>query len=144
VIDFGGRYRDYFSDTTRTLFLGQPDEELRIVYQTVALAKEAATRAIVPGKRMGDLDRIARDIITTAGYGPYFTHRLGHSLGLEVHEEPYLHGANDQPLVVGMCFSVEPGIYLPGRFGVRIEDCVVLTEEGLLSLISFPRELTVR
>jgi len=141
VLDFGGRCQGYFSDMTRTAFLGEPPEEFRNIYRTVAEAKEKATSAIRPGVRISELDRIARAHIEAAGYGPFFIHRLGHGLGLEVHEEPYIHAGNDQRLEEGMCFSVEPGIYLPGRFGVRLEDCVVVEQDGPRSLTAYPLDL---
>ncbi len=144
VLDFGGRCQGYFSDMTRTAFLGEPPEEFRNIYRTVAEAKEKATSAIRPGMRIGELDRIARAHIEAAGYGPFFIHRLGHGLGLEVHEEPYIHAGNDQRLEEGMCFSVEPGIYLPGRFGVRLEDCVVVEQDGPRSLTAYPLDLICR
>ncbi|MCX5971349.1 MAG: Xaa-Pro peptidase family protein [Coprothermobacterota bacterium] len=144
VLDFGGRCQGYFSDMTRTAFLGDPPKEFLRVYRTVAEAKEKATSAIRPGVRIGELDRIARAHIEAAGYGPFFTHRLGHGLGLEVHEEPYVHAGNDLQLEEGMCFSVEPGVYLPGRFGVRLEDCVVVESDGPRSLTAYPLDLICR
>ena len=107
---------------TRTFFWGQPDEETAHVYDIVRRANEAAEALITPGVRMCDLDRAARDVIEDAGYGQYFTHRLGHSIGLQDHEPGDVSLANEQVVEPGMTFSIEPGIYLPGHTGVRIED----------------------
>ncbi len=144
VIDFGGRWKHYYSDMTRTIHLGPPDPEFLRVYDLVRTAHAKALAAIKPGIPLGELDAIARDHIAQAGYGPYFTHRLGHGLGTDVHEEPYLLSSNREPLRNGMCFSIEPGVYLPGRFGVRIEDCVVVQETGPLILTQFPTDLMVK
>src|SRR5207247_10614044 len=103
----------------------------------------AAVDAVQPVVQCGEIDRVARSVITKAGYGEYFIHRTGHGIGLTTHEPPYLVEGEEQPLVVGMCFSVEPGIYLPGRFGVRIEDIVTVTEDGGRRLNTTPRELAV-
>jgi D-alanyl-D-alanine dipeptidase len=142
VLDFGGRYRGYNADMTRTVTAGRlPEDEARAVHEHVRVAQEAAVRAARPGLAAAALDRVARDHLATTGYGAYFTHRLGHGLGLDAHEHPYIVTGNEQTLQPGMVFSVEPGLYLPGRFGVRIEDIVVLTETGAERLNHSPREL---
>ena len=94
------------------------------------MAQEAACNAVRPGVAASEIDRVARDVITEAGYGEYFIHRTGHGIGMETHEEPYIIAGNDEPLVAGMAFSVEPGIYVPGQWGARIEDIVVVTDDG--------------
>ena len=144
VIDFGGRFNHYYSDITRTIHLGPPDPEFLRVHDVVRTAHAKALAAIKPGIPLGELDIIARDHIARAGYGPYFNHRLGHGLGVDVHEEPYLLSSNREPLRTGMCFSIEPGVYLPGRFGVRIEDCVIVQDTGPLLLTWFQTDLMVK
>jgi Xaa-Pro aminopeptidase len=141
VLDFGGILDDYFSDVTRSFFLGEPPAEYRRIYRIVREAQQAAFEAIRPGATCQHVDRAARKVITDAGYGSYFVHRLGHGLGLDVHEEPYMVEGNTLPLQPGMVFSDEPGIYLPGRFGVRIEDAVLATATGAERLNSAPRDL---
>lgn len=143
VIDWGVYVDDYPSDLTRTFALGEIDPQLRRVYETVRLANEAARQAVRPGMTGQQIDRIARDVIEDAGYGEYFIHRTGHGLGLEVHEPPDMSPVNAEPLVAGNVFTIEPGIYLPGLGGVRIEDNIVVTANGGRSMTSFPRELTV-
>ena len=143
VFDWGGKINGYHSDVTRTVFVGTPMDEYRTVYEIVKQANEATYAAVRPGLPLQELDRTARKIITDAGYGEAFLHRVGHGLGLEIHEEPYLVEGNDLPLAPGMAFSDEPGIYLTGRFGVRIEDTVVCTEDGGRRLNNATRELTV-
>jgi len=143
VFDFGSTWEHYYSDMTRTVHVGEPSEEYRTVYETVLRANEAAKAAVRSGVSCEDVDRAARDVIEAAGYGEYFIHRLGHGLGLDVHEEPYMVGGNTTPLQPGMVFSDEPGIYIPGKFGVRIEDILVCTEDGYESLNNAPRDLTV-
>lgn len=143
VFDFGGRYRHYVSDVTRTVHIGPPADEYRTVYAIVLRANEATFAAVRPGVACDDLDKTARDLITQAGYGAYFIHRVGHGLGLDVHEEPYLVSGNTLPLRPGMVFSDEPGIYLPGKFGIRIEDSVVVTATGGEKLNTAPRDLVV-
>ncbi len=130
VFDFGGGIEGYKSDITRTLHVGEPSEEFRKVYAIVDEARKAAFAAVRPGATCESIDAAARKVITEAGYGEYFIHRVGHGLGLDVHEEPYLVGGNTTPLRPGMVFSDEPGIYIPGKFGIRIEDSVVCTETG--------------
>jgi Xaa-Pro aminopeptidase len=127
VLDFGGLLDGYGSDTTRTVHVGEPTAEVRAVHEVVRAAQQAAFEAVAPGVPCQRLDAVAREVITGAGYGAYFVHRTGHGIGLSTHEPPYLASGERQPLVPGMCFSIEPGIYLPGRFGVRIEDIVTVT-----------------
>lgn len=144
VTDFGGRLGGYFSDTTRTFYLGdEPPEEHRRVHAAVLNAQTAARNLIRPGITAHAVDRAAREVIAAAGYGSRFIHRTGHGIGLEVHEPPYIAEGNAQVLEPGMTFSLEPGIYLPGRFGVRIEDLVVVTDEGAESLNRSPRDLAL-
>ena len=142
-MDFGVIYKGYCSDMTRTVAVGFATEEMEKVYNTVLqaqLAGIAATKAGVTGK---DIDGAARQVIVDAGYGPYFGHGYGHSLGLEVHELPSPNARNDQPMPLHAVASAEPGIYLPGKFGVRIEDCVVYTEDGYENLASSPKNLII-
>ncbi len=130
VMDFGGTYQGYHADITRTVHVGPPSQKFRAVYAIVEEAHQAAFRAYVVGATCESVDRAARDVIEKAGYGQYFTHRVGHGIGLDGHEPPYLVGGNTQPLVAGMTFSDEPGIYIPGEFGIRIEDMVTVTPNG--------------
>ncbi|GHE43276.1 aminopeptidase P family protein [Streptomyces thermocarboxydus] len=130
VLDFGGLKDGYGSDTSRTVHVGEPTEEERRVHDLVREAQEAGFRAVRPGAACQDVDRAARAVIDGAGYGEYFIHRTGHGIGVTTHEPPYMIEGEERPLVPGMCFSVEPGVYLPGRFGVRIEDIVTVTEDG--------------
>ncbi|HEX4188523.1 MAG TPA: aminopeptidase P family protein [Solirubrobacteraceae bacterium] len=130
VLDFGGLKDGYGSDTTRTVHVGEPSEEERTVFEIVRRAQQAAFEAVRPGVPCQDVDRAAREVITDAGYGENFIHRVGHGIGLTTHEPPYMVEGETHPIRAGMCFSIEPGIYLQGRFGVRIEDIVVATEDG--------------
>lgn len=141
LFDLGVIYEGYCSDITRTVAFGTPTAEQRKIYDTVLQAELAAVRAAKPGVTAAELDRTARQIIEEAGYGSYFTHRLGHGLGISVHEFPSLHGANELPLEPGMVFTVEPGIYVPAVTGVRIEDDLVVTEKGVEVLTKYPKEL---
>lgn len=144
LFDVGCKMDGYCADMTRTFFFGEePDEEVRRVYETVAAANAAGELAVEPGASFASIDRAARDVIERAGYGEYFTHRTGHSIGLEVHEPGDVSSSHDAPVEPGMCFSIEPGIYLPGRFGVRIEDLVCVTEDGRRVLNHYPKELEV-
>lgn len=143
TMDFGCMYGGYCSDMTRTVAVGEPTEEMRKVYDTVLqaqLAGIAATKAGIPGKV---IDVAARQVIEDAGYGEYFGHSYGHSLGLEIHENPNASTHEEKCLPVGAVLSAEPGIYLPGRFGVRIEDVTVLTADGCVVLTKSPKELIV-
>ncbi|MFH8770367.1 M24 family metallopeptidase [Streptomyces sp. NPDC085866] len=143
VLDFGGLKDGYGSDTTRTVHVGRPTDEERTVHDIVRAAQEAGFRAVRPGVACQEVDRAARAVITDAGYGEYFIHRTGHGIGVTTHEPPYMIEGEEQPLVPGMCFSVEPGIYLPGRFGVRIEDIVTVTEDGGRRLNNTTREMVI-
>ena len=130
VMDFGCVYSGYCSDMTRTVVVGEPTEKHLLIYDLVLQAQQTSLAAIKPGMTGIDVDRVARDIIEESGYGQYFGHGLGHGVGLEVHEEPRLSKLGSTVLQPGMIVTVEPGIYLPGWGGVRIEDLVVVTEEG--------------
>jgi Xaa-Pro aminopeptidase len=141
VCDFGGSVRGYRSDTTRTFVVGDPTDRQAEVHLVVLAAQEAARRAVGPGVRCEDVDRAARGVIVAAGLGDRFLHRTGHGIGLDVHEDPYLVEGNETPLAVGMAFSIEPGVYIDGEFGVRIEDIVVCGPEGAIVLNQSPREL---
>ena len=141
TFDFGCVYEGYCSDMTRTVAVGQVSEEMEKVYNIVKQAQQAGLDAACAGKTGREVDAAARDIIEAAGYGDYFGHSLGHSLGLQVHETPGASPANDNPLPLHAVISVEPGIYLPGRFGVRIEDVVVLEEDGCRNLMKLSKEL---
>ncbi len=143
VLDFGGVADRYCSDITRTVFVGEPDAEQRRVYDVVREAQQAAFEAVRPRVAAQDVDRAARAVIADAGFGDRFVHRTGHGIGLEVHEPPYIVEGNPTPLEAGMTFSDEPGIYLPGRFGVRIEDQVVVVADGAERLNEASRDVTV-
>ena len=143
LLDVGCKKDGFCADMTRTFFLGEPDPESRKVYETVLAAQLAAESMIRPGVRLSDVDKAAREVIEQAGYGPYFTHRLGHFIGLEVHEAGDVSQKSDLIAEPGMIFSIEPGIYLPGKMGVRIEDLVLVTQEGVELLNHYPKELTV-
>lgn len=138
VVDYGTRREDYLSDITVTCSVGEPtDPDVREVYRTVWEAQQAALRAVRPGAACGDVDRAARSVIEAAGFGPYFTHRTGHGLGVQGHEAPFLVAGNPELLEEGMVFSVEPGIYLPGRFGVRLE-IIASVSPGGAELVNAP------
>lgn len=144
VLDIGGRKDDYCSDMTRTVFLGQVSDRQREIYEIVKEANLRGIAAARPGARMCDVDRAARDYITEKGFGKYFTHRTGHSIGLEVHEAGDVSAVNEAVIQPGQCFSVEPGIYIPEEgIGVRIEDLVLITEDGCEVLNHYPKDLTV-
>ena len=143
VLDVGCLVNRYCSDMTRTFFFGEPTEERKKVYETVLKAQLAAEAAIRPGVALKDIDSTARDIITEAGYGPYFTHRLGHFIGQEVHEKGDVSQSSELIAEPGMIFSIEPGIYLPGNVGVRIEDLVLVTEDGIEILNHYTKELQI-
>ena len=143
VIDIGSSYKGYCSDMTRTVFYGEPDEESRRVYETVRQAQEAAIKAVRPGATFASIDRAARQVIEEAGYGEYFTHRTGHFIGREVHEAGDVSKFNQAQAQVGQIFSIEPGIYLPGKVGVRIEDLVLVTETGCQVLNQVSKDLIV-
>ncbi|WP_436533144.1 aminopeptidase P family protein [Actinoplanes sp. HUAS TT8] len=143
VLDFGGLKDGYGSDTTRTVHVGPPTPDEQDVFAVVLRAQQAGFEAVRPGVPCQEIDRAARRVIEQAGYGEYFIHRTGHGIGLTTHEPPYLVEGEQQVLVPGMCFSIEPGIYLPGRFGVRIEDIVTVTETGGRRLNNTSRDLHV-
>ena len=143
TLDFGASYKGYCADMTRTVAVGYATEEMKKVYETVLKAQEAgiaATRAGVIGR---DIDAAARKVITDAGYGEYFGHGYGHSLGLEIHEAPNPNPGNAGPMPAGALCSAEPGIYLPGRFGVRIEDVTMITENGVFNITKSPKNLII-
>jgi Xaa-Pro aminopeptidase len=143
VLDFGGLKDGYGSDTTRTVHVGEPTDEEREVYEVVRRAQQAGFEAVRPGATCQDVDRACRNVISDAGYGDYFIHRTGHGIGLTTHEPPYMVEGDTHPVEPGMCFSIEPGIYLPGRFGVRIEDIVTATEDGGRRLNNTSHEMRI-
>ena len=143
VLDFGGFVAGYGSDTTRTVHVGEPSPGHQRAHDVVREAQQVGVETVRPGVACQEIDRAVRAHIVDAGYGEYFTHRTGHGIGVETHEQPYIVEGSTQPLEPGMCFSIEPGIYLPGEFGVRIEDIVVVTEDGVRRLNESPRELLV-
>ncbi|WP_115684636.1 M24 family metallopeptidase [Corynebacterium senegalense] len=143
VVDIGGSLGEgYHSDCTRTYQVGRVrDGEFLRAYAVLQRAQDAAVAAARPGITAGELDAVARDIIAAAGYGEHFTHRTGHGIGLSLHEEPFIVAGSDRVLAEAMAFSIEPGIYLPGRWGMRIEDIVTLTADGARRLNRQPRQL---
>jgi Xaa-Pro dipeptidase len=143
VVDWGAAYGGYISDLTRTFAVGEVDAEYSKIHKIVQDANAAGRAAAAPGVPCSNVDKAARDVIEAAGYGKYFTHRTGHGIGMEAHEDPYMRGDNMQLLEPGMAFTVEPGIYLTNRNGVRIEDNVVITETGADVLSDMPREIQV-
>ena len=143
TMDFGASYQGYCSDMTRTVAVGYATEEMKEVYGTVLKAQETAitaTKAGIPGR---EIDAVARKVITDAGYGEYFGHGYGHSLGLEIHEGPNVNTGNPEPMPAGAVCSAEPGIYLPGKFGVRIEDVTIITEDGVIDITKSPKNLII-
>ncbi|GAA1673481.1 aminopeptidase P family protein [Glycomyces endophyticus] len=144
VLDFGGLKDGYGSDTTRTVHVGdRVGDEVRRVHDLVREAQQTAFEAVRPGIACQDVDRAARAVITDGGYGEYFIHRVGHGIGLTTHEPPYMVEGETREVMPGMCFSIEPGVYLPGRFGVRIEDIVTVTEDGAVRHNNTPHELAI-
>ncbi len=143
VVDFGGKVGGYGSDTTRMFHVGAPSARYAEVHNLVQAAQEAAVAAVRPGVTAAGVDSAAREVISDAGYGEYFIHRTGHGIGLDGHEDPYIVAGNEQILRPGMAFSIEPGIYLPGEFGVRIEDIVVCTETGVERMNRSSRDVAV-
>ncbi len=141
IIDWGARVEGYVSDLTRTFAIGEIEQALAQIYQVVKAANAAGFKAIRPGISCSEIDQAARSEIASAGFGKYFIHRTGHGIGLETHEGPYIREGNHELLVPGMTFTVEPGIYLPNKGGVRIEDNVLITHDGVESLSTFAREL---
>jgi Xaa-Pro dipeptidase len=130
VMDIAATFRGYYADVTRTIFIGKASQKQRKIYEIVLKAQKSAVKFVKPGVRACEVDGVARGVISESGYDKFFTHRTGHGLGLEVHEEPYISQTNEAVLELGMTFTVEPGIYLPDKFGVRIEDDVVVTKKG--------------
>jgi Xaa-Pro aminopeptidase len=148
VCDFGGEYVldddvGYCSDITRTVAVGEPGAQVRDTYAVLLAAQQAAVDAVRPGVTAEHVDAVARAVITEAGLGEYFIHRTGHGIGIEEHEDPYVVAGNDTALVVGHAFSIEPGIYFPGRFGMRLEDIVVVGEDGAVPLNTVDHSLVV-
>jgi D-alanyl-D-alanine dipeptidase len=144
VVDIGGAYEPgYHSDSTRTYSIGEPSAEVAQQYSVLQRAQRAAVAAVRPGVTAQEVDAAARDVLAEAGLSEYFVHRTGHGIGLSVHEEPYIVAGNGIPLQAGMAFSVEPGIYFPGRWGARIEDIVVVADDGASPVNHRPHELIV-
>ncbi len=143
TLDFGVQYQGYCSDMTRTVAVGYATEEMKAVYNTVLKAQCAAIAASKPGMMGKEIDGIARTIITEAGYGPYFGHGYGHSIGMECHEAPNSGPSSEAVMEVGVVSSAEPGIYLPGKFGVRIEDCIIFTADGNEDMAKSPKNLII-
>ncbi len=141
ILDFGCRVGGYCSDITRTVVCGEPTPRMREVHRVILEAQEEGVRTVRPGVLAQEVDRAVRGVISREGFGEWFVHRTGHGIGLEVHEEPYIVEGNTLPLEEGMTFSVEPGIYLPGAFGIRVEDIVVVESGGARRLNRCPREL---
>jgi Xaa-Pro aminopeptidase len=143
VIDMGAVWEGYYSDITRTVCLGKPSDEAKNIFALLQKAQEAAYKAIRPGVIAKDVDWAARKVIQDAGFGDYFSHGLGHGIGLEVHEAPSIRKTGDQVLEAGMVITVEPGVYIPGKFGMRLEDDVLVTESGCQVLTSLPHILEI-
>ena len=142
-MDFGCTVNGYRSDMTRTVAYGEVTEKQELIYNTVLTAQTETLKAIKSGIPCNEIDSVARDIITAAGYGKNFGHGLGHSVGLEIHESPACNTRDTTPLKSGMLMTVEPGIYLENEFGVRIEDMVVVTDDGCINLTKSPKELII-
>ena len=140
-MDFGCYFKGYASDMTRTVVIGKADDEMKKVYNTVLEAQLAAIDAVREGMTGAELDKVARDIIYGAGYEGCFGHGLGHGVGIYIHENPRVSAAGKKPLTKGHIFTIEPGIYLKGKYGVRIEDMVQMTENGPLDITKSPKEL---
>jgi len=143
VLDFGCLYRGYNSDITRTVAIGDCDADRKQTYSVVRSAQEQAVQGAIEGIEAQSVDELAREIIKKAGWGPFFIHRTGHGIGLEIHEEPYIVAGNSMKLAEGMTFSVEPGIYVPGQYGVRIEDIIVIEAGRARRLNKCTRDLPV-
>lgn len=143
LFDLGVYLDGYASDITRTFAVGEVSDKLKDIYDTVLAGNLAAIEAVRPGATLASIDRAAREVIASRGYGDYFIHRLGHGLGIDVHEYPSVHGENQDLLQTGMVFTIEPGVYVSGLAGVRIEDDVIVTKNGVEVLTTFPKELTV-
>ena len=143
LFDVGCLWQGYCSDMTRTFFTAPPTDHQLEVYETVRLANETAEALVAPGVEFAEIDGAARGVIERAGYGPYFTHRLGHQIGMEMHEPGDVSGSHHEPVRPGQAFSIEPGIYLPGDIGVRIEDLCIVTDDGREILNHYPHEATI-
>ncbi len=143
TFDIGCSYQGYYSDLTRTVAMGEPSDKMKELYDIVKDAQQTCVDAAKAGITGRALDKVARDIIEAAGYGDHYKHGTGHGLGLDVHEEPRVSAANDKPLELGACVTIEPGIYISGLGGVRIEDDVILTEDGCIVLNEFTKELLI-
>ena len=143
IVDIGGVTDNYASDMTRSFFIGEPNEEYKKIYALVKKANEAGIQAVKPGAKFSDIDKAARKVIEDGGYGPYFTNRTGHNIGISCHEAPDVSMTNDMEVQEGMAFSIEPGIYLSGKYGVRIEDLVLVTKDGCEVLNKYPKDLTI-
>ncbi|MBU9712937.1 M24 family metallopeptidase [Evansella tamaricis] len=143
LFDLGVVWKGYCSDITRTVFFDHVTEREQTIYEAVLEAEEASLKKCKPGNAISTLDNTARNILEKKGFGEYFPHRIGHGLGIEVHEYPSLNAKNDSPLMPGMTFTIEPGVYIPNQVGVRIEDDVLITESGYETLTKFPKVLTI-
>ncbi len=143
IFDYGAKYLGYCSDITRTVVVGSPSEEVKKVYEIVKESQETAFQQVKEGITAGDIDSAARNVIAKYGYDKYFIHRTGHGLGIDVHEEPYISPGNTKLLKEGMVFTIEPGIYLHGKFGIRIEDDVVVLNKKGVRLTEAERELII-
>jgi len=141
TMDYGAKYMGYCSDMTRTVVIGKADEEMKRIYNTVLTAQAEAMKIIKAGVSCKDADKAARDVISDAGYGEYFGHSLGHSLGLEIHERPAASPKSDEVLEAGNIITVEPGIYIPNKYGVRIENMVLVTSDGCINLTDSDNKL---
>jgi D-alanyl-D-alanine dipeptidase len=141
LCDFGGTMNGYCSDTTRCVFTGAPSAEVAEAYAVLHEAQQAGVDAGIVGTPCEEIDRVTRHVIADAGYGDYFIHRTGHGIGMEEHEDPYIVEGNLQPLEAGHAYSIEPGIYVPGRWGMRLEDIVVATAGGPLRLNNSDHDL---
>lgn len=143
LFDLGVVWNGYCSDATRTVAFHEPNDFQKEIYNIVLEAQLAAQAAVKPGISAAELDAVARNVISSYGYGEYFNHRLGHGIGTTVHEYPSIVAGNDLILEEGMCFSIEPGIYIPEKVGVRIEDCVAVTKDGCIPFTTTPKEITI-
>jgi Xaa-Pro aminopeptidase len=143
VIDLGGKFKGYASDITRMACVGSPPTDYSLVHQIVEDSVCAALAAAMPGQIAKNVDKAARDVIEKAGFGEYFIHRTGHGLGSEIHEPPFITSTSETILEPGMVFSIEPGIYIPNKFGVRLEEIVILEEHGPVVLSKLSRELKI-
>lgn len=143
LFDLGVMANGYASDASRTIAVGQPSDFDRQIYEITRQAQQAAFDFVRPGVTALEIDKVARDVITQAGYGDYFTHRTGHGIGMAVHEYPSIGGSEDLVIEKGMCFSIEPGIYIPNQVGVRIEDCIYVTDTGAASFTKTSKDLLI-